>query len=88
MNRLDVDHLPIVDEEGILQDLLLRRDLVVEGEIEADASEILEKVTLLPSASISEAIVQLDKAGTGALILCAADRILFGLSENADFDLI
>ena len=30
MNHHDIDHLPIVDEQGVLQDLLLRRDLVGE----------------------------------------------------------
>jgi dTDP-glucose pyrophosphorylase/CBS domain-containing protein len=84
MNQHDVDHLPIVDKQGVLQDLLLRRELVVEGEIEADASELLETVTLLPSASIAEAIVQLDKAGTGALLLCSADRMLLGLVTDGD----
>jgi dTDP-glucose pyrophosphorylase/CBS domain-containing protein len=84
MNHHDIDHLPIIDEQGVLQDLLLRRDLVVEGEIEADASELLEMVTLLPSASIAEAIAQLDKAGTGALVLCSADRMLVGLLTDGD----
>ena len=84
MNHHDIDHLPIIDEQGVLQDLLLRRDLVVEGEIEADASELLEMVTLLPSASIAEAIAQLDKAGTGALVLCTADRMLVGLLTDGD----
>jgi dTDP-glucose pyrophosphorylase/CBS domain-containing protein len=84
MNHHDIDHLPIIDEQGVLQDLLLRRDLVVQGEIEADASELLDTVTLLPSASIAEAIAQLDKAGTGALVLCNADRMLFGLLTDGD----
>jgi len=84
MNRHDIDHLPIVDEQGVLQDLYLRRDLVVPGEIEADASDLLEMVTLLPSASIAEAIAQLEKAGTGALVLCAADRKLVGLLTDGD----
>ncbi len=53
-------------------------------EIEADASEFLETVTLLPSASIAEAIAQLDKAGTGALVLCTADRMLIGLLTDGD----
>jgi dTDP-glucose pyrophosphorylase/CBS domain-containing protein len=84
MNQHDIDHLPIIDERGVLQDLLLRRDLVGEGEIEANASELLEMVTLLPSASIAEAIAQLDKAGTGALVLCTADRMLSGLLTDGD----
>jgi len=84
MNHHDIDHLPIIDEQGVLQDLLLRRDLAVQGEIEADVSELLDTVTLLPSASIAEAIAQLDKAGTGALVLCNADRMLFGLLTDGD----
>ncbi len=84
MNDHDIDHLPIVDEQGVLQDLLLRRDLVVHGQIEADASELLEMVTLLPSASIAHAVAQLDKAGTGALVLCTADRRLIGLLTDGD----
>ncbi len=84
MNHHDVDHLPIIDEQGVLQDLLLRRDLVVEGEIEADASELLKTVALSPSASIAEAIAQLDKAGTGALVLCTDDGMLFGLLTDGD----
>ncbi len=46
--------------------------------------EFLDAVTLLPIASIAEAIAQLDKAGTGALVLCAADRMLFGLLTDGD----
>jgi len=84
MNRHDIDHLPIVDEQGVLQDLLLRRDLIERLEVEAEASELLEMVTLLPSVSIAEAIAQLDKAGTGALVLCTADRRLFGLLTDGD----
>lgn len=84
MNRQDIDHLPIVDEQGVLQDLLLRRDLVVEVEIETNAFELLEMVTLLPTASIAEAIGKLDKAGTGALVLCTGGRKLAGLLTDGD----
>jgi dTDP-glucose pyrophosphorylase/CBS domain-containing protein len=84
MNHHDIDHLPIIDEQGVLQDLLLRRDLVVQGEIEADNSELLEMVTLLPSASMADAIAQLDKAGTGALALHTADGMLFGVLTDGD----
>ena len=41
-------------------------------------------MTLSPSASIAEAIDQLDKAGTGALVLCTADQMLFGLLTDGD----
>jgi len=84
MNQHDVDHLPIVDKQGVLQDLLLRRDLIVDDEIESVASELLDSVTLRPSASIAEAITELDKAGTGALVLCNQDRILIGLLTDGD----
>jgi dTDP-glucose pyrophosphorylase/CBS domain-containing protein len=84
MNQHDIDHLPVVDEKGVLQDLLLRRDLVVQDEIEADAADFLDTVMLFPSASIADAIAQLDKAGTGALVLCTADRMLFGLLTDGD----
>lgn len=84
MNDHDINHLPIVDQQGVLLDLLLRRDLVVQTEIGTDASELLEMVTVLPSASIAEAIAQLDKAGTGALVLCTDDRMLVGLLTDGD----
>jgi dTDP-glucose pyrophosphorylase/CBS domain-containing protein len=84
MNHHDIDHLPIVDEQGLLQDLLLRRDLIVQGDFEADDFELLDVVVIPPSASITAAIAQLDKAGTGALLLCAADRELCGLLTDGD----
>jgi dTDP-glucose pyrophosphorylase/CBS domain-containing protein len=84
MNQHDIDHLPIVDVKGILQDLLLRRDLVEDREIEAHASELLETVTLSPSTSIADAITQLDKAGTGALVLSNLDHKLVGLLTDGD----
>jgi dTDP-glucose pyrophosphorylase/CBS domain-containing protein len=84
MSQHDVDHLPIVDGQGVLQDLLLRRDLVVQDEVEAEALELLDAVVIPPSASITEAMAQLDKAGTGALVLCTADRMLQGLLTDGD----
>jgi dTDP-glucose pyrophosphorylase/CBS domain-containing protein len=84
MNQHDIDHLPVVDGHGILRELLLRRDLVSADEIETDASELLDTVTFLPSASIAEAITQLDKAGTGALVLCNTDQMLVGLLTDGD----
>ena len=84
MNRHDIDHLPIVDEHGVLQDLLLRRDLIGHGEIDLDASELLDSMTLHPFTSIAAAITQLDKAGTGALVLCSEDRMLVGLLTDGD----
>jgi CBS domain-containing protein len=84
MNQHDIDHLPVIDDQGVLLDLLLRRDLMGQSEIEADASELLELVMLLPSVSIKEAIGRLDKAGTGALVLCNGDRSLAGLLTDGD----
>jgi dTDP-glucose pyrophosphorylase/CBS domain-containing protein len=84
MNQHDIDHLPIVDAKGVLQDLLLRRDLVVRLEIGTDVSELLETVMFPPAASIAEAITKLDKAGIGALALCSTDRSLIGLLTDGD----
>ncbi len=84
MNRHDIDQLPIVDEHGVLQDLLLRRDLIEHGDIDLDASELLDSMTLHPSTSIAAAITELDKAGTGALVLCSEDRMLVGLLTDGD----
>lgn len=84
MNRHDIDHLPVVDERGVLKELLLRRDLVVNLDVQEDAAELLELVTLSPSASIADAIAHLEKAGTGALVLCNSDRKLSGLLTDGD----
>jgi dTDP-glucose pyrophosphorylase/CBS domain-containing protein len=84
MNRHDIDHLPIINEQGVLLDLYLRRDIGLEEGVELDASELMEMVMLLPSVSISEAIAQLEKAGTGALVLCTDDRKLVGLLTDGD----
>lgn len=84
MNQHDIDHVPIVDGQGVLQDLLLRRDLIVQDEIDTDAFELLDAAAILPSASVTEAIARLDEAGTGALVLCAADRTVCGLLTDGD----
>jgi CBS domain-containing protein len=84
MNRHDIDHLPVVDANGVLHDFILRRDLGPEIEFEATAHQRLESVTVSPTASIAEAIAHLDKAGTGALVLCTNDRIICGLLTDGD----
>jgi dTDP-glucose pyrophosphorylase/CBS domain-containing protein len=84
MNRHDVNHLPVLDAEGVLRDFILRRDLVVEGEFEATAQQLLESVVISPTLSIAEAISVLDAAGTGALVLCTEGRILCGLLTDGD----
>lgn len=83
MNQHDIDHLPIVDERGVLKEMLLRRDLMLD-ESEADAFELLDSAMIRPRATIREAIAKLDWAGAGALLLCAADRTLCGLLTDGD----
>ena len=84
MNRHDINHLPVVDANGILHDFILRRDLGAEVEFETTAQHRLESVVISPTTSIAEAIALLDKAGTGALVLCTIDRILCGLLTDGD----
>lgn len=84
LNQHDIDHLPVIDDQGELQDFLLRRDLVAEDEFASQARERLESVLIDPSASIAEAIARLDKAGTGALALCSNGRMLEGLLTDGD----
>jgi dTDP-glucose pyrophosphorylase/CBS domain-containing protein len=84
MNRHDIEHLPVVDDEGKLRDFLLRKDLIADDEILAAAWERLESVVISPSASIADAIAHLDKAGTGALVLCSSGRVLCGLLTDGD----
>ena len=84
MNQHDINHLPVVNAEGVLEDLLLRRDLVGEDDVEADVREGLENVMIAPAASLADAIGRLEKAGTGALVLCSNDGTLRGLLTDGD----
>src|SRR5208337_12691 len=84
MNRYDIDQLPVVDADGVLHDFILRKDLGAEVELEATAQQRLESVVISPTTSIAEAIALLDKAGTGALVLCTNGRILCGLLTDGD----
>ena len=84
MNRHDINHLPVVDAHGVLHDFILRRELGPEVEFEATALQRLESVVISPTTSIADAIAALDKAGTGALVLCTNDRILCGLLTDGD----
>ena len=84
MNRHDINQLPVVDAAGILCDLILRPDLGAEIEFEATAQKRLESTVISPTTSISDAVVLLDKAGTGALVLCENGRILSGLLTDGD----
>ncbi len=84
MNQHDINHLPAIDADGFLRDFILRRDLGSEGELDAASELRLESVIIAPASSISEAIEKLDKAGTGALVLCARERELCGLLTDGD----
>lgn len=84
MGRHDINHLPVVDEKGVLLDLLLRTELATREAIEDVAARRLEALTIDPDAPISEAIEQLDRAGTGALALCVDGRRLVGLLTDGD----
>ncbi len=84
MNSHDIDQLPVVDENGVLQDFILRRHLGSEADLEAAARERLDRVIVAPSISIRSAISFLDKAGTGALVLCETGRVLSGLLTDGD----
>jgi dTDP-glucose pyrophosphorylase/predicted transcriptional regulator len=84
MNQHGINHLPVVDEAGELQDFLLRKDLVTEDELEASVRERLDRVLISRTAPIAEAIVRLDKAGTGALVLCSSGRTICGLLTDGD----
>jgi dTDP-glucose pyrophosphorylase/predicted transcriptional regulator len=84
MNHHDINHLPMVDSQGMLQDFLLWKDLVGDRELKTPASQRIDKVVIPPTASIAEAIARLDKAGTGALILCSRGRELSGLLTDGD----
>lgn len=84
MNLHDINHLPVVDANGVLRDFILRRDLGPEVEFEATTLQRLESVVIYPTTTIAEAIAVLDKAGTGALVLCTKGRILCGLLTDGD----
>jgi dTDP-glucose pyrophosphorylase/CBS domain-containing protein len=84
MDHHSIDQLPVVDSGGVLQSFLLRDELITEDGFRASARQRLERVLISPSASISEAIAKMDKAGTGALILCTENLKLCGLVTDGD----
>lgn len=84
MNRHDINQLPVLDADGILRDFILRKDLGAEIESQATAERRLESTIVAPTTMLSDAIAVLDKAGTGALVLCTSDRILCGLLTDGD----
>jgi dTDP-glucose pyrophosphorylase/predicted transcriptional regulator len=84
MNGHDINHLPVIDDDGVLLDLILRRDIGSRIELDPNARLRLESAMISPMASISEAIAVLDRAGTGALALCDEDRVLHGMLTDGD----
>jgi dTDP-glucose pyrophosphorylase/CBS domain-containing protein len=84
MSRRDINHLPVVDENGVLQDFILRRDLGGQDDLELSAQKRLQSVMISPDESITGAIAHLDEAGTGGLALCDADGRLVGLLTDGD----
>ncbi|HWZ27815.1 MAG TPA: nucleotidyltransferase family protein [Gemmatimonadales bacterium] len=84
MNQHDIDHLPVIDEAGDLQDLLLRSDLVGAERSRTGAKARLDLVIAPNTVSIAEALSRLEKAGTGALALCAGARKLVGVVTDGD----
>ena len=84
MNKHEVSQLPVVDAAGLLVDLILRRDLGSALDSDSAAEVRLQSVVISPQTSIAAAMAQLDKAGTGALVLCTSDRILYGVLTDGD----
>jgi dTDP-glucose pyrophosphorylase/predicted transcriptional regulator len=84
MIQHDINYLPVVNARGELDDFLLRKDLIADDERVSRGAQRLDNVVISPSATIAEAIAQLDKAGTGALVLCSTGRKLYGLLTDGD----
>lgn len=84
MVQREIDQLPVVDNSGMLIDLLLRKDLVAAEQPEEEAVGPLDRVIVAPTQTLAEAIAQLDAAGTGALVLCTEDRKVQGLLSDGD----
>ena len=84
LNQHDIDHLPVLNAKGEVIDFLIRSDIGVEEELAARSLQRLDSVIIQPSVSIAEAMTQLDKAGTGALVLCATGTKIDGLLTDGD----
>ncbi len=84
MNAHDIHHLPAVDAAGRVQEFILRQDLAFDSD-QAWNERRLRAVIIAPEASISEGMAQLDKAGTGVLLICDKVRHLIGLLTDGDF---
>jgi dTDP-glucose pyrophosphorylase/CBS domain-containing protein len=84
MGMYDINQLPLISEDGIVCDLLLRQDMGDNERLPVGAAERLARVAISPDTSLTDAIGVLDKAGTGALVLCAEGRILCGVLTDGD----
>lgn len=84
MNRHDINQLPVVDADGIVRAFILRKDLGAEIQLQATVQRRLESAIISPATSLSDAIAQLDRAGTGALVVCTSGQILCGLLTDGD----
>jgi dTDP-glucose pyrophosphorylase/predicted transcriptional regulator len=84
MKQHEIDQLPVLNSDGELVDFLLRKNLSAEEDQTAKTRKRIDSVVIHPSSAISVAIAQLDKAGTGALVLCTDDAKLYGLLTDGD----
>jgi dTDP-glucose pyrophosphorylase/CBS domain-containing protein len=84
MNKHEISQLPVVNAAGVLVDFILRRDLSSAIDSDSTAELRLQSAAISPQTSIAEAMAHLDKAGTGALVLCTPDRVLCGVLTDGD----
>jgi dTDP-glucose pyrophosphorylase/CBS-domain-containing membrane protein len=84
MTQHDINHLPLVDEQGVVQALLLRKDLGADDDLYECGRQRLDSVVVSPDVPLSKAILRLDQAGTGAVVLCESSRRLHGLLTDGD----
>ena len=74
MSRHDINHLPVVDEEGLLQDFVLRKNLGAEEDLRASAEKRLESVDGISGRFDHRGDFPTRQAGTGGLVLCSRGR--------------
>jgi dTDP-glucose pyrophosphorylase/CBS domain-containing protein len=84
MNEHDIHHLPVVNADGRVEEFVLRQDLAVKA-TQILAERRLKDSIVAPGMSIAEAMAQLDRAGTGALLVCRPGRHLIGFLTDGDF---
>jgi CBS domain-containing protein/dTDP-glucose pyrophosphorylase len=84
MTAHDINHLPLVGDDGKVVGLVLRKDLAQAESLDQTARERLSSVTVAPEMSIAEAVSRLDLAGTGGLALCDPAGRLVGVLTDGD----